>query len=168
MEIIEIKTFIEKWEKIFNYNIDNLKKLYQEGKPSYTSAIFYNDISITKQIGLELGYSEYSLCRAGYYGIDAVLYEDKFKMGEVGDGTWLSKINIAIEHELDFNYYLFAEVSEEYINMVLNYLSNLMNELKINIFVYVLIGEWSLDYENINWKKYELSNSKYCELKESL
>jgi len=108
----KLKELIEKfaisWEKICSDERDALLKIW-DNKSEYTSKILYGNDSIVKKIAKDFSLECYSECRAGYYGIDAVFYEEKYKI-ENFSGVWLRKIKISLEHENDSSY-LFQETS---------------------------------------------------------
>lgn len=102
--------FFNAWKNICSKNVKNLLNFWSQ-KKSYSAFMLYDDKSIIKEVARALSLECYSECRYGYYGIDSVLYENNFKISNKGSGTWLRKINIAFEHENDFNYYLDEEIS---------------------------------------------------------
>lgn len=103
------KIFIENWESVCTENRDHLLKDWTDAS-NYTSRILYEDDSVVLKVAERMGLSVYSECRAGYYGIDAVMYKEEFKVSGRRKETWLKKIEVAIEHENYYDENLFTEI----------------------------------------------------------
>jgi hypothetical protein len=168
--------FYEAWKNACRNRQDNLFKNWDE-KSLFTSIVLYEENSIIKEMARELSLSCYSYCRFGYYGIDAVFYEDNFKIPNTNHETWLRKIKIAFEHEKAFNIYLHTEISRlltcnaelkvlvtypssgKKKNEVLNYLQSLM--IDVDDCILIILG--IKNGNDIIWDKFILSNKGITE-----
>lgn len=109
---LNAETFFKSWCEIADSNKTVLlDKWGDDGE--YTSFVLYDKNGLIYSVGYDLGLKTYTYSRHGYYGIDAVLYkdiEDIIPDSSISE-TWLRWIRIAIEHENQFNYKLYQEIS---------------------------------------------------------
>ncbi len=106
----EFNHFFQTWKEVCNDNKEILLENWTNNK-TFTNLILYNDNSIVSQIANKMQLLCYTGDRTGYYGIDAVFYKNNNRVQNTGDQTWLTKIEIAFEHENVFSSYLYTEIS---------------------------------------------------------
>lgn len=181
--IVLANEFVRFWKRSFKKHEEYLIQNW-DNKTAFTSKILYDkEDSVIHSVSESLDLLYYSECRAGYYGIDAVLYKDKFLVPKINHEKWLRKIEIAFEHENEFNAELFKEISRLLITkcelkVLVTYPKGKM--IKDNCYVkllegfkelfcgldeslLVLLGFKNTQNNTIDWQVYNLSFSSLVE-----
>lgn len=100
--------FFSAWLNAVNDHRAELKEIWRK-RSSFTNFIKGDNNTILKQVSVALGISCYP---KDYYSMDAVFYSEADRVPETPENSyWFHDIQIAFEHENEFNRNLYQEIA---------------------------------------------------------
>lgn len=161
---IDFKSIFKAWCNACSVKTvhDNLVRNWNS-KTDYTNSIFVGE-SVLYHVGRELGLNYQN----NYYGLDSVFYTEDDWVRDVGENSvWLRRIEIAFEHENNFNHSLYQEVTHllitkcnwrvivAYDNVdkqepIMDYLAKIAED---DIPILVILGDKD-EKDQISWRSY--------------
>lgn len=102
--------FFYTWLKVINKpeRFETLKRIWRDNT-SYTNEIITRENSVIEEVGKLLNLECYD---RNYYSLDAILYNKSDKIPNIKENTyWFKDIEVAFEHENNYNNNLYQEVA---------------------------------------------------------